>query len=75
METQTFLIEYQGEIVKVVSQWDGDREVFRLEWPDDTLDFLFMDLTLDPPGWNSETILASPDIAALGKLIEEKTGG
>lgn len=70
--TQTFVLQYQDLDIIVVSQWEKGVEIFRLEWPDNSMDFIYVDDEDGKSVWRSKTIMDEKDLAKLGKLIEKK---
>ena len=63
-----FKIDYNGLPAKVsTTKYDG-KKIFRLAWPDGTLDFLLRENNK----WDSYTISKEKQISDIGFLLEEK---
>lgn len=63
------MIIYQGHQANVSVQYDGKRKLYRLEWPDYSLDWIYK----TDDGWHAETILSEKQVAELGKIIDQWT--
>lgn len=61
-------IKYKQLTGRVSTVFDGERDVFKVEWDDDTIDFLYK----ETEEWKSHTILKKADRIAIGSLIEQQ---
>lgn len=71
--TKTFVLDFEDQEIIVVSSWHDGVEIFRLEWPDNSFDYLFIDDQEGRSVWRSKTIMDATDTAKIGRLIEQKT--
>jgi hypothetical protein len=69
MKPGKFKINYKGSVAKVSSVKIGDKEGYKLEWQDYTLDWLYFDNAKNL--WESETLMKPKMKAELGRMIEE----
>jgi hypothetical protein len=72
MEYAQFIIEYNGLKIRVKTQLADEVEIFRLIWPDESIDYLYKN---EDGNWKSKTVMDEVDIKAIGKILETKIGG
>ena len=61
-------IKFKQLTGRVSSVFDGQRDVFKVEWDDDTIDFLYK----EEEQWKSHTVLKKADRIAIGSLLEQQ---